>query len=343
MNALLRNSLMAPLWAAQLATGAKSFIDNPIIGNRWLNEHGLHVLRVRLAFALAAFRRLQLAHRVPAEDRAAFARDGFIMKRNYLPAGQFAAIRQEVQAYRGSVREMVQGDTITRRIALDGPTLARMPAMSAMLERPDWRWPIRYVGASAAEPIHYIQSILTHFRQDQPDPQLSLHEDAFHPSVKAWLFLDDVAEDAAPFTYVPGSHRLTPARLDWERRKSIGARSADRLTGRGSFRIEESELAALGLPPPMRCAVPANTLVVADTVGFHARGPSVRPTCRVEIWAYGRGNPFLPWAGIDLWRLTGLGKHRAGWFWGWGDQVERHGGRRATWQERRDSTAYDPA
>ena len=37
-----------------------------------------------------------------------------------------------------------------------------------------------------------------------PDPQTDLHTDTFHPTVKAWLFLTDVAADAMPFVYVPG-------------------------------------------------------------------------------------------------------------------------------------------
>ena len=51
---------------------------------------------------------------------------------------------------------------------------------------------------------------------------------------------------------------------------------------------------------PKAFAVPQNTLVVADTVGFHARGLSVRPSVRLEVWAYGRRNPFLPWLGLDI-------------------------------------------
>ena len=65
----------------------------------------------------------------------------------------------------------------------------------------------------------------------------------------------------------------------------------------GSFRIESGRIGrALGLPPPRVFAVPANTLIVADTFGFHARGPSVGRSLRVEVWAYGRRSPFVPWA-----------------------------------------------
>ena len=41
--------LKMPLYAAELATGAKSFCDNPLIGSRRLNEAGLHVKRIKLA------------------------------------------------------------------------------------------------------------------------------------------------------------------------------------------------------------------------------------------------------------------------------------------------------
>ena len=37
-----------PWWAAQLATGAKSFADNPLIGSPRLNALGMHAGRVRL-------------------------------------------------------------------------------------------------------------------------------------------------------------------------------------------------------------------------------------------------------------------------------------------------------
>src|ERR1700694_3362140 len=118
MLAQVGRAAMVPLWTAQLLTGTKSFERNRVIGNRRLNQHGLHVARVALAHRVAAMRR--------------------------------------------------------NRLALPGP----------------------------------------------PDPQTALHADTFHPTVKAWLFLTDVAADAGPFTYVPGSHRLTPERLPLEMRSS---------------------------------------------------------------------------------------------------------------------------
>lgn len=316
--------LLAPLWLAQLATGAKSFRDNPIIGSHRLNARGLHEKRVRRAHAMAASRRQRLAKLIDPADRAAFDRDGFVEKRDFLPHDQFEQLRASVFTYRGPAREMVQGDTITRRIALDPAALRAMPEARALLGNPDWRGLVRYAGSFGQEPLNYIQTIISHAREAPPDPQTHFHADTFHPTVKAWLFLTDVAEDEGPFCYVPGSHRLTPQRLAWERAMSIKApEGVDRLSARGSFRVTREELPALGLPEPRALAVPANTLIVGDTFGFHARGPSVRPSVRCEIWAYGRRNPFLPWTGLDPFSLPGIAERRIPYIWGFRDRWKR--------------------
>lgn len=329
--------LLAPLWIAQLATGAKSFRDNPIIGSSALNARGLHVARLRRADAMSGRRRRKLARLVDRGDREAFDRDGFVEKRDFLPAEAFARLRDTSLCHRGPAREMVQGDTVTRRIALDAQALAAIPEARALLADPTWRGLIRYAGSFDQEPLTYIQSIHNQVREGQPDPQTHLHADTFHATVKAWLFLTDVAEDEGAFCYVPGSHRLTDERIAWERAKSLAAPGGvDRLSGRGSLRVEPGELGALGLPAPRLFAVPANTLIVADTHGFHARGPSARPSVRVEIWAYGRRNPFLPWTGLDPLSLPGIAERRVPMMWKARDRLKRLMGQ--PWRDVGDKT-----
>jgi hypothetical protein len=335
--------LWAPFWTAQLLTGTKSFERNRVIGSRWLNERGLHTARVRLAHRIAAMRRRRLAGLVSDADRAAFERDGFVIRPNFLPEAEFAELLHQVKSYRGTLREIGEGDTILRKIALDPKTLAALPALQRVLRRPEWRGLIRYIGSRDAEPVVWIQSILRHAHDGPPDPQTALHADTFHPTMKAWLFLTDVAADAGPFTYVPGSHRLTSERLRWERRMSLAAPSSrDPEIRQGSFRLDPSELAALGLPEPRIFAVPANTLIVADTFGFHARGPSAGRSVRVEIWAYGRRSPFVPWPAFDLWSAAALAR-RSLWGWRLGDLLERAGIKPHRWRARSGISAFDPA
>ena len=335
--------LRIPLWTAQLVTGTKSFERNPVIGSRWLNEHGLHTARVRIAGRIAEMRRRRLAGLVSAADRAAFERDGFVIRPNFLPDAEFTELLRQVKTYRGMLREIGEGDTILRKIALDPKTLMALPALGRLLRHPEWRGLIRYIGSRDAEPVVWIQSILRHAHDGAPDPQTALHADTFHPTVKAWLFLTDVAADAGPFTYVPGSHRLTSERLAWERRMSLAAPlSRDPEIRQGSFRIDPAELAALGLPEPRAFAVPANTLIVADTFGFHARGPSAGRSVRVEIWAYGRRSPFVPWPGLDWWSGAALAR-RSLLSWRLGDLMERAGIKPHRWRARTGISAFDPA
>jgi hypothetical protein len=118
----------------------------------------------------------------------------------------------------------------------------------------------------------------------------------------------------------------------WEHRKSLDITKADRLSQRGSFRISSDELSALGLPLPTPFAVPANTLVVVDTCGFHARADSERPTLRVELWAYCRRTPFLPWTGADPLSWQPIATRRAEWLGSIVDWLDRRGWMKQHWQ-----------
>jgi hypothetical protein len=328
---IIRKALLAPIWALQLATGAKSFLDNPLIGSQRLNRRGLHLARVRLAAALCASRRRRLAGTVRPEWREAFDRDGFIAISDIVPPDQFAALREAVLSYHGPAREMRQGDAVTRRMAIDPDMLRAIPMLRRLLEREDIRALFHYVASYRITPLHYVQTIVSKAGGNEPDPQEVLHADSFHSSLKAWLFLNPVTLEDGPFTYVPGSHRFTPERLAWEHERSLADPYAiDRLSARGSPRIGERELAAMKLPSAKAVVVDANTLVVADTVGFHARGPSLRSAERVELWSYARRNPFLPWLGWDPSSIPGIAERRAGLVWRVRDRLAKQIGQ--PWQ-----------
>src|SRR5258707_12482050 len=151
MLAQIGRAALVPLWTAQLLTGTKSFERNPVIGSRRLNQLGLHIARVRLAHRIAAARRSRLAELVSAADRADFARDGFVIRRDFLPAAEFAALLDQVKAYRGRLREISEGDTIMRKIALGSEALAALPALATLLGSPQWRGRIRYIGSRQPE------------------------------------------------------------------------------------------------------------------------------------------------------------------------------------------------
>ena len=322
----------APLWLIELGTGAKSFADNPILGSEALNRRGLHVARLKLAHRLAWSRRQRLARTVPSKWREQFDREGFVQVREFLPPETFARLQQALLSGEFDGRQQQQGDTITRRVPIGPALLSTVPELRALLTSKRWRSLLAYVASTRAEPLYYLQTILSGHAAGGPDPQLELHSDTFHPSLKAWLFLTDVSDGQGPLTYVPGSHRLTPERIAWEHDRSVSIGMSDRLSQRGSLRVSVEELPALNLSPPIKFAVPANTLVVIDTCGFHARGPSDKPTVRAEIWAYARRTPFVPWAGFDLLSVPPIAIRRAEWLPHIVDRLDRLGLKKQHWR-----------
>ena len=150
---------------------------------------------------------------------------------NFLPKPVIRGGRSgEALEFGGPARQQVQGDAITRRIALDRRALSRLPGVRALVEGAEWLGLVRYVGSSLLEPLVYIQTVFAQACEAPRDPQTRLHADTFHPTVKAWFFLTDTGGGRrGPFVYVPGSHRPTRRRLAWERRASLTARRSRRL------------------------------------------------------------------------------------------------------------------
>ncbi|WP_205669588.1 phytanoyl-CoA dioxygenase family protein [Acinetobacter sp. MB5] len=326
-----------------LFTSAKSFEKNSLLGNPVFNELGLHRYRVKKAAEMATKRREKLAVHLETEDVAQFEQNGFILKENFLDDAQFQALKAELLATPLQTRETLQGDTVTRRMALDQQALKQLPVTTQLLASSNWQNLLNYVGSFKVQPVYYLQMIFSHVRDARPDPQTNLHSDTFHPSVKAWLFLEDVAEDEGPFVYVPGSHRVTEQRLAWEYQKSLSIHAkTEAMTRRGSFRVQQDELTGLGYAEPKAFAVKANTLVVADTYGFHARGQSIHPSTRIELWAYARRNPFLPWTGFDPVALPVI-KHRLIPLYWWGlDYLEEKFQQKSPWRDIGKKSATDP-
>jgi ectoine hydroxylase-related dioxygenase (phytanoyl-CoA dioxygenase family) len=293
---------------------------------------------------MAAHRRRRLASGLSPAERETFDRQGYVVRHPAFEEGVFRALRSEAHGLKVVAREMRQGGTVTRRIGLDRDLLSGLPALRSVVENASVRGLLHYAASYAGEPTFQIQSVIVAANPNADDPQTRFHADTFHPTAKAWLFLDDVTEDGGPFAYVPSSHRLTPERLAWEHEQSLTARdSADRMHAEGSFRISETDRVALGLPAPVRMVVAANTLVIADTSGFHARSVSPHPSHRVEIYATFRRGPFLPWTGGHLLALPWISGRHAAIEMGLQRIFKSAGFGRGSWSIVEEASPYDPA
>lgn len=324
--------LLLPVWLVQLFTQAKSFKNNPIIGSTLLNRCGLHVLRIIIAQSIMRLRFELLGLTIDKPLKHAFYKDGFMVIVNAIPAEQFERIKSEVANVHAEVRECKQGDTLTHRILLNETNTTAMPDTVAMLSSERYLSLHKFASGKNNRPVSYIQTIKNHFIDGPVDPQKNLHSDTFHPTMKSWYFLDDCNADNGPFTYLPGSQRLSMSRLKWEYRKSITiSENGDKYSSNGSFRATPEDLVSMGMGKPVGLCVPANTLVIANTHGFHRRGDAAKRSMRTEIWSISRSNPFNPLPGIDLPVLAKLQDNALTWYREYCDKKSAKRGAQSSW------------
>ena len=148
---------------------------------------------------------------------------------------------------------------------------------------------------------HALSTLEPQFRQntfiqrlqnspDNNDVQKVMHMDTFFITVKFWFFPEDVTLDDGPFRYVAKSNILTDKRKEWMRQQwtdIIDGKIDPRRTyghAEGSLRIFDEELIEMGFDPKATAhPVKANTLVIANTFGFHARGEVSNTVIRQAI------------------------------------------------------------
>ncbi len=253
-----------------------------------------------------------------------------------LTAEDINAIKSEFASLHGPARQMLQGDTATQRILLDTKTVENCPSIKALLKNKILQARLKYGAAKNHPSLIYVQRIRhghnASIKEQNSDPQKTIHSDTFHPAMKAWLFLEDVTPDKGPFHYVRGSCQLTVARIKWEYKRSINATiEPDGYSEKGSLRASPTDLLAMGLPAPEPMCVKAGTLVVGNTHGFHGRGFAKASASRLELWAYGRYNPFNPLPGFGLSVMDKIQNAALQRFWQYKDKIATQRQSRASW------------
>lgn len=284
-----------PRWFLEVFTEAKSFEANPIIGSDWLNRLGLHVFRLVLAHSLTGIRRFILGWRIPAAYRRQFQQQGYVLLENVLTQEHLSQLQQEATQPWPEVRFFKQGDTVTEFAYLDSETQQDLPACKALAEQKPLKHLMTYVAACGLTPWMDFLKVVNSGGARENDPQKSFHSDTFHPTMKAWLFLEDVPPEKGPFEYIPGSNRLNWQRIKWEYRQSLAVKEEGVLYARrGSLRVDETEAQRMGYGPVKSFVVKQNTMLVADTYGFHRRGEGSAESSRLSMAFSNRINPFLP-------------------------------------------------
>lgn len=296
-------------------SSAKSFAKNKWIGSPRLNRWGIYGLRKRTARWCADLRRIWIGRQLTPAQKHTFQAQGYLTIENFLSPMEFQAVKQELCTASWNMLEMYQPPAMTHRSNFDTAMLqTRFPALNRLIENPSLlRW-IRYAAGCSGRPIAALQIIRSGGIAQGHDPQTDWHCDTFHAVAKAWLFLHDVANDQGPLAYAAGSHRPSKAHQQWDWASSMtAAQDPNAMHSNGSLRTNAQMLAQLGYTDLYAAAVPANTLVVADTGGFHRRTPSPEPTLRLEIYFSLRRNPFFAGLYPHVLSLPFVRSRWAGW------------------------------
>jgi hypothetical protein len=300
---MLKKIFLIPVHFLLIFTQDKSFKDNILIGSRTLNLLGLHIFRIIISHSIFRFRQFLLTWCISREDRKSFLQNGYLVKEDFLPKDIFKKIDAEARLFKGEARQNIQGTTLVKRLFLDFETLSKNPKIKELEYNKNFSGLMKFCSATNEIPRLYIEEVNQNADATRPDdPQQNFHSDTFHPTMKAWLFLDDVSDDNGPFCYIKHSHKLSWKRLKWEYRKSVSmSTEKDQYSHKGSMRAEQSDLTLLGLDKNIvKLYAKKNTLIIANTHGFHCRGTAKqKSSSRLAIWASSRTNPFNPIPGLD--------------------------------------------
>lgn len=263
-----------------IISGKKTF-DDRWIGSPFLNHLGLHRWRINASQTCKRIRQLQY-RRTPdpmLDSLRDLERQGFVAVDNFLPTEVFQALSTEVEATFSKVErqrpirpndipgfgekrpfpggfDRYDGGTLNRFLSIEA---SRHPETARVLSDPRLDALTSGVCGKRHNPRKaHLYLTVNGEQQQNADLQKVMHRDTYFSAMKYWFFLRPVELPDGPFTYVPGSHRPTASRLDWEQAMASQAAQgrAEWQNQGGSFRVDEAALADLELPPPCHSVVP---------------------------------------------------------------------------------------
>jgi hypothetical protein len=263
-------------------------------GSVMANRLGYQVLRALGKRALWKLRTPSVSAEAAKYVRA-MAEDGVVVIPDFLPPEQFAQIREEYERaqsglvfrplpFYSSLESVKRGRIHAAGFPVEG---AGFPRTIEFLVKNKLLWQI--VSGVVRVPMRGIPSaqIDVYQKRDEEAPdndvETVLHADLHSTTVKAFLYLNDVEKSNGAFVYAKGSAHLTRSRLRHE--YDISVRTAK--YKRGDSDIDPDLLAVRG--PNVRNVIrpeymkamnvvetsicgKANTLIIANNIGFHRRG-----------------------------------------------------------------------
>lgn len=247
------------------------YSNHKFIHSDELNKSGLHVYRSLLANNVYKKRGYNSSSHV---EKLKY--DGYFMIDNFLSDKEFQNLEDKFKVVK---EKFPNGKHITadvRAFFTNNPDYLHLIKECAQIK-----------SFSRDTSAGFPRSEIWYHKHTEEDTQFKFHSDTFHPTIKCWLYLEDVKQDQGPFEYVPQSNQYNIDRMTWDYENSNTKMGDDFWKRRiefggkpGSFRVfenstleeEKGELSRLGFSQTASCVGKKNTLLIANTFGYHKRG-----------------------------------------------------------------------
>ena len=256
------------------------FSNKKIVENHLLNYTGAQVLRVLCSSAAYSFR--DMLQSWPKTNLTMMLRkNGYILIPNFLSPEDFQQVKDEYfnGTSIGSYAPIKDGGTRVDRYTFSPDEWKTLPAVTKLLSD---SLLVKTLEGSELKNIEigdiWFDTIYYDDPQKIASSQNQLHSDTFFTTHKVWFFIEPVKLEDGPLCFVPGTNRLSLKRLIFEYSKSINFKD---LTDY-SFRVNAKDKVFLGCKEKV-LTCPDNTLVIANTRGFHRRGFAKAGCTRKQI------------------------------------------------------------
>lgn len=279
-------------------------LTKKVVQSKWGNYCGLQVVRYLFGKLAVRFRRVSLGlkHGVIRGDFQnrvyhEIKKNGFYCATDFLPEESYKAVKDEfdrvLKDKMGVDLSITDADTVVNRRGIQGNELVSLGLLHSSSLVSDERLVqtlslLRGGQYDVGDLTYWFDLIVNGSEFCEVS---NLHTDVFFDTYKIWYFLEDVKESDGPLVYCPGSHRLSLWRIAFEYTKSL---PGDLGKISQPWNIPAEEMSDFKYVQK-KVTVPANTLVVANTHGFHRRGDPEKGSMRKQIHFSVRGRAFGLW------------------------------------------------
>jgi len=273
------------------------FFDPPprFAGGLILNLLGYHILRI-LFFQLSyAFKkRKSLKDERGRKILKEVLDSGIVVIPNFFPEDIFRKIKEEcdhidLPVVNERAPRMIRSNVVGEKIKTATPLLEKYLAKNEFINEivsTAMRQDINIIPTIAVEKSWFSEEDLNKPSTDKAD---NLHFDVSYPTVKCFMYLNDVNEKNAAFRFARKTQKMTLARMWMEYKMSVPFwlwSKEDQL--KITPEVDKSWVEKHGMKLESINGGP-NTLIIANTMGLHRRGDFSGTTPREMIFVNYRG------------------------------------------------------